>query len=497
MATSSGTPDRSCDPAASATPRAQGARPQRRARWAAASASVLLAGGLGLAAAGPARAEPECLHASNDLDGDGTADRFIGMPGAGHGAGAVQVRLSNEDDPYVVEIPNPRPAAGAAYGTALTLLTSYEQEGQDQLCSQLVVGAPGAPGGGEVAVLVFDEASRSFTERAVLRPGRGGVPATSAGRFGAALDAPFRPRDASDPRPDVLWVGSPGATSSGVAGAGRATAVVLGPTSAVPEQAASYGWSGTPSPSAGFGSAFARVGSRVYVGAPGQSVSGAAGGAIAWLHTDGVSVPERGSVSQASPGIPGDPEAGDRFGAALAADVDPATATGRLVVGAPGEAIGSIAQAGYVEVLPLDSDGSLTGRGVTAYSQDTAGVAGAAERGDRFGSAFGLATAPDRHGLGDVLVGVPGEDVGSVVDAGMVQTLTGDRAWHEDSIGVPGTAERGDAMGAAISHGLIGVPGENDGAGMVLAGIRELYGTTSVLAPLHPAAGFRFGAAVG
>ncbi|MDQ0774808.1 hypothetical protein QF026_003274 [Streptomyces aurantiacus] len=118
------------------------------------------------------------------------------------------------------------------------------------------------------------------------------------------------------------------------------------------------------------------------------------------------------TLNQATPGVPGVAEAGDRFGAALAvADVD---RDGRddLIAGAPGEAIGSRAGAGAAWLLHggaqglLDADGAATS---ASWNQDTPGVPGVAEAGDTFGAAVATGDG-DADGVPDVMVGSPGEN---------------------------------------------------------------------------------------
>jgi hypothetical protein len=75
-------------------------------------------------------------------------------------------------------------------------------------------------------------------------------------------------------------------------------------------------------------------------------------------------------------------EAGDRFGAALAAGDFNGDGRADLAVGAPDEDVGSVVDAGYLQVLP-GSSGGVTASGAKAFSQTTAG--GTPEAGDRFG----------------------------------------------------------------------------------------------------------------
>jgi hypothetical protein len=131
--------------------------------------------------------------------------------------------------------------------------------------------------------------------------------------------------------------------------------------------------------------------------------------------------------SQNSSGVPGTNEAGDRFGAAVhlgyvevLVDDDP-FGMNVYVIGAPGEDIGKVKDAGAITVLAP---------GVKpAFSlYQGAGLPGKAEKGDQVGAALGDFQG-EYHGPyygGDgIIVGAPGEDVGTVVDAGVVMRVRG------------------------------------------------------------------------
>ncbi|GAA1943181.1 hypothetical protein GCM10009837_81580 [Streptomyces durmitorensis] len=99
------------------------------------------------------------------------------------------------------------------------------------------------------------------------------------------------------------------------------------------------------------------------------------------------------SVSQDTPGVAGTVEDADNFGIKPAAgDLDE---DGRddLVAGTPSEAIGTLDRAGSVTVLTSGPDGLLDASGTArsaAWHQDSAGVPGAPEVNDEFGSALAL-----------------------------------------------------------------------------------------------------------
>ena len=162
--------------------------------------------------------------------------------------------------------------------------------------------------------------------------------------------------------------------------------------------------------------------------------------------------------SQETLGVGSAGEDGDLFGFALAAsDVNHDTFAD-LAVGAANEAVGAIQGGGAVNLLP-GSAGLLTGVGSQIFTQNSPGVASAAERADSFGFAL---TAADFNNdtFDDLAVGVPFEDAGSILDAGAVNALpgsaglltgVGSQIFTQDSPGVAGAAEPGDLFGEALA----------------------------------------------
>ena len=118
---------------------------------------------------------------------------------------------------------------------------------------------------------------------------------------------------------------------------------------------------------------------------------------------------------QDSAGVPGTNEDNDRFGAAVASGYDWWNERPLLFVGAPGEDVGSKNSAGAVTLLR----GTPTVSGIALRQGDRLG--GTAEAGDKVGAT--LALLPDdqeEDSVDGIVVGAPGENVGSVVDAGYV-----------------------------------------------------------------------------
>ncbi|GAA2093113.1 hypothetical protein GCM10009841_02540 [Microlunatus panaciterrae] len=222
-------------------------------------------------------------------------------------------------------------------------------------------------------------------------------------------------------------------------------------------------------------------------------------GAASGLGTGGVA---RG-VSKRDFGAP--IRANDQFGYAVDTQEDWTDgATGApnayvLAIGSPGSDVNGHDDAGWVGVETAVDGGSNR----FSVTQDTPGVAGAAEAGDRFGAAVAVGQFRGATGTIDVAVGSPNEDVGSVTDAGSVTIVqdiydepTG-AAYDQNSPGVPGVAEAGDRFGrsladirvASTSHLAVGVPGEDIGSARN-AGSVQLFTATGVpLNTLSPRTG--------
>jgi len=174
---------------------------------------------------------------------------------------------------------------------------------------------------------------------------------------------------------------------------------------------------------------------------------------------------------------------GEEFGEELASGDFNDDGIADLVVGVRGEIVtpGSFSQVGGLVVIYGAAGGLGTGGTLSALiTQASPGVPGTPEVGDGFGSALAAGDF-DGNGVDDLAVGVPGENS----FRGIVQVLPGQAgtgvgalaaaSYSQDTAGVPGVAEAGDAFGSAVAAGdatgdgrddlAIGAPGENGGAG--------------------------------
>lgn len=216
------------------------------------------------------------------------------------------------------------------------------------------------------------------------------------------------------------------------------------------------------------------------VGAPGEdigAINGAGATAVIYGSANGLKTSGNKLYSQ-SGAVASAPEAGDAFGAALASGDLNNDGHDDLVIGAPGENGGPLVDSGMIHVL-LGSANGITTAGNKGYSQDGP-IAGAAEHGDKFGAALAVGYM-NNDSYADVVVGAPGEDYGSLVDAGVAHlilgsssglTTTGNKSLSSAGA-YAGAEETGDAFGAAVAVGnfngdsyddmLFGNPGEDVG----------------------------------
>lgn len=199
------------------------------------------------------------------------------------------------------------------------------------------------------------------------------------------------------------------------------------------------------------------------------------------------------------PYVQGAARAGDNYGKALAAGDFNRDGYDDLAVGIPYRDVGSAGSAGAIHVLYGSPDG-LSDFNNRLWHQDSSQILGGAEPSDNFGLSLAAADF-DGDGTKDLAVGVPGEDIDNVKNAGAVNVLlgshdglTGDdnQMWYQGRE-IAGTPEAHDRFGYALSAGhfdadryadlAVGVPGEDLSPGQLavyyenVGAVQVLYGT--------------------
>jgi hypothetical protein len=386
--------------------------------------------------------------------------------------------------------------SGARFGSSVVVHDVNADRCMDLLVGEpianhvhVLMGAATGPGTGESAVLEYAGAA-----------GDG---------FGTAVAAEMVPPTALSDGLLRVWVGAPGVDVDGRTDAGAVVYYTVGADLQVSEPKVltqnSPGVPGAAERGDRFGEVLAALSSGVAVGVPGEDVGSRADAGALWvLPAPGVIPAGAGPylVTQDSPGIPGGAEAGDGFAAALDMtlrdDGDPRIIESGLWVGVPREDLGTVRDAGLVQELGLGLAGAT---GLTVLTQDTRFTPGVAESGDRFGAALeGGGVSSDEYDCfaTNVQIGVPGEDIGTIADAGAVNlsySAAGHRCYDfdaRDAMWHLGTkASAGDFLGSSLGIGGSGAPGMDVGP-EIDAGAVSNNGSTFTMNPVQ--SGSHYGA---
>lgn len=171
-------------------------------------------------------------------------------------------------------------------------------------------------------------------------------------------------------------------------------------------------------------------------------------------------------IDQGAVPVPADvgrAQAGDRFGAALAAGKIGSDAALELVIGAPGENVLGLADAGIVHVVPGVVGGRLAVASAIAIDARALPLPHGPQAGGSFGEALAVGKLSPTLGPFELVVGAPHHDVGGVVDAGLVATFASSSLLTSPSFPATGkvltaasfgqVAEAGAELGHALAVG--------------------------------------------
>jgi hypothetical protein len=241
------------------------------------------------------------------------------------------------------------------------------------------------------------------------------------------------------------------------------------------------------------------------IGVPEETVQGHPGaGAVNILNGAGPGLSSYGDehFTTAPIGIRTKPVPEAHFGAALAAGDLNDDGFADLAVGAPGDDAGGATpqpRSGVVLVYYGSGSGLRPRAAETVYSQNTVGIADAAEAGDQFGAAPAIGDF-DGDDYADLAIAAPGEKVNGQANAGAVHVLRGhpssliptrEKFFTQDTPGVKGVADANHRFGAALAAGdasrngradlVVGVPGAAVDGQAAAGAALVLYGRASGL----------------
>jgi hypothetical protein len=164
-----------------------------------------------------------------------------------------------------------------------------------------------------------------------------------------------------------------------------------------------------------------------------------------------------------------DPATGDGFGTALATGDFDGDGYSDLAVGVPMDNLKGASDAGEVDVIYGSSSG-LRATNSQQWTLATGGVPGTPGGGDQFGESVASGDF-DQDGFADLAIGLPGNDVGAVNNAGGVTVLRGSptgltdvrsHTFTQNTPGIFGIPRRDDDMGFSVAAGNFGLDGADD-----------------------------------
>lgn len=432
------------------------------------STLAMVAAALPLTAVSATALVPCTKVVPNDLNNDGRADVVIGQPKATvegvADAGAVDIRITGGTSVRITPQVTGLGATAAKLGTSVAL--GYLN---DDCFADLLLGAPGVQGGR----VVYYPGGAEGIDAAKGMILQSDNPAGSD-RFGSAVVIGDK----------VAFVGAPFADPNGVKNAGRIYAFTKTAETFTTQGALQQGTAPVKdSPEAGdhFGAVLAHHDGLLAVGVPDENIAAVKNAGAVHVLTMNTTEPWKVQtdlfLSQDSPDVTGDPEKGDKFGAAIDNQV--------RAIGVPGEDVKESVDAGgiYTQLQTMTTNAPA----LRWVSQSTKGVPGKSNSNDRFGSALASGAAFLCPGKISIAVGIPGKTVQKTASAGMVTVVseTGSdcgtvvgRQTTQNTAQIAGKVASGNEFGKALitvpavglaSDGLLGgTPGASKQAGRVV-----------------------------
>lgn len=195
------------------------------------------------------------------------------------------------------------------------------------------------------------------------------------------------------------------------------------------------------------------------IGVPRERIADVRGGAVAVLYGSDVGLTAAGDqlLSQNSAGMADGSEFLDDFGWTIAIGNLGRGAIGDLAIAAPSEEFHGVHEPGVVHVV-YGSPSGLDPRGSQLFSQATPGIEDTLGFTDHFGLTLAIGDL-GRAAVGDLVIGVPEEDLGPDASAGAIHVLfgttagittTGAQFVHQDTTGIAEVADGGERFGGAL-----------------------------------------------
>jgi hypothetical protein len=377
--------------------------------------------------------------ASGDFDQDGFADLAVGVPDEdtvnGADAGSVTLLWGSPSGlaAATAEEEFDTPAAGNRWGESVSV-GDIEGDGY----SELFITAPGMS---VFKWLFFFSAGTPTAKAASATADRDGRPGKTVGgpvKEGRAKQGEVGTLSLEDVDFSILATGE-------VTGDGHDDVVYAWSDSDWPEPAERRGFVVFPGvvnpeldPPGDLGPAtgvFTHVGALAVGDFDGDSFGDVAVGQSAdSIHLGGQVEVFRGAATNVSPDasyvisqdtgtVVGTGEAGDAFGASIAAGDVNKDGRADLAIGSPTEDVSGRTDDGVIALVYGSATG-LTGTGSQQVSQNTAGVPGASESGDKFGTQVSMLDN-NNDGFVDALAGAPAENAGDGMTSWLKGTATG------------------------------------------------------------------------